>query len=209
MLAIRGPLAMCLTRQVAEQRTVLVSLSLTGDDQVAGLDARGRQRRSRQAEDQVITRVGIARRAAVGYEGIPEVGGHEPLALDADVLAVGQPRCRDQTRAARGTERVQVAGDLVGGDEVAGEPAERRGGHLYAALYARGGAGQNLDPPAAVDGEHGRPAGRGRGHQQPVIEATAGVERDPVLKPALWQRHELPHGTLPADHRHPIAVGQP
>ena len=172
---------------------------LGGDEKITGPDSGLGQVRRGQPQNGVVAGVLVGRGVAVGQVGGGGLWGDEAGGLHTDVAAGRQPRLgQGDDRAAR-IHSVDPAALLVGADEVATEPAERRRRHGDPALHGRGAGGDGRWPAVAADGEHGGPAAGFGGDQQPVPEPPGGIERDPGQAQPRRQAGEQPGPALRAD----------
>jgi hypothetical protein len=92
--------------------------ALVDVQKITGRDIGGAQRSLWQRQNLVVAGVSVVGRASVGHERVRISSGHEAFALGADVLPVRQARVADQAGLPGRRDRVDVAGQFVGRDQV-------------------------------------------------------------------------------------------
>lgn len=184
--------------------------ALVNDEQIAGPGSAGEERRTGQAQDQVVSGVAVAAGEAVGDERGTEPSWQESLALNADILAVRRGRGRELADGSAWRDRVEAARQFVGRDQIAAKAPEARRGDGHASLDARGRTRQDRDMAAAINCKYGRPAREAGGDKQPMAKTSRPVKGDPVLKPAAWERGKAADVTATRrDLRDAMAAGEP
>ena len=141
----------------------------------------------------------IPGREPVGQQRVIVPAWQERLALDPDVAAVGKTRARHEQVAPVGSYCPDAAAQLVGCDQIAGEPAEGHWRHRDPALNAVGLRRDHAHRSVTVDGVDRCVLAGGGGDEQPMTEASRVVERDPVDQAGRGDRGEGPHPALGVD----------
>ena len=192
----RSSLAPQLTASVRAPPSVATSRS-------PGRAPAAEQRRRAHAQQHVVARMRVPGREPVGQQRVIVPARQERLALDAGVAAVGKTGARHEQVAPVGSDRPDASTELVGCDQIAGEPAEGHWRHRDPALNAVGLRRDHAHRSVTVDGVDRCVLAGGGGDQQPMAEASRVVERDPVDQAGRGDRGERPHPTLGVDRHHP------
>src|ERR1022692_1690724 len=193
-----GPTAMYLTLQEVAQRTTMVwalpsvATSRSPGRTPALSSSEPGRRRMLSVPGCLLP---LENRSARGAES----GRYESGALDTDVAAVRQAGGCQRDHGAVRPDGEDLAGRLIGGDEVPAVAAERGGSHRDAALHDRGMRGDRANPARAVDRQHARSSVVPGRDDELVPEMPGGVERDPVRGQRGRQAHEAPGPAVRTD----------
>ncbi len=181
------------------------------NDEVARTHACPDEIRSGDAQDAVGTGMRVAGGATVGEVGglaAVELGRHEARALDSDVSTARQARPGNGVSGSLRVDRQDASAVLVGRDEVACVPAERRRRDLDAAFEPGGVRRDRAHPAGAIQREQRGAVRHRRRDQEPVTKAADVVERDAVGHRATLEVGEASSSSLGVDLDDPGRVAR-
>jgi hypothetical protein len=125
--------------------------TLGGDEEITRANAGGEERAVPESQHEIVSRMAVAGRPAVGEQGVGDARGDEPGALDTDVGTVRKSGRAEANRLTARRDRVDPPAALVGRDQVAGKPTKARRGDDDAPFDPRRVSGDHPHPAATVD----------------------------------------------------------